>query len=373
MSQVQKENTGQNAGPFLGLLYEEVLIKNPVLVSVIGLCPVVAICVSLKSALVLCAVTILTMIFVQVIASAFFKKVPQWLRLALYTFTGMLIVAPLMLLLELVMPNDLVALGIYLPLLAVNPLITRQSERVAVKSSVRDSFINAVCCSLGYCAVLLITGIVREIIGSGSIWGYKFMPAPASAMINPFGGFIIIAFLAALLRGYFKKIDPQYAEELAIHSRTSIKKPYNSDLNEYGREKIILEQSEPEPAGKEEKKRIKLVRQKKRDLPYKSKNKQKSNLELNKDLTEIIYDPQATLQEPEADQKEGTHTDKNEIENKSVQNAKEEKTSALRPKSEEEYMEQAKRYKSIYDEKSREVGSNGAKEEAVEEAVYVAK
>ena len=206
-------------------MFTEAVVQNPVLVSTIGLCPVVAISTTLKSAILLSVITYLTMIFSQVLTASLLKKFPQWTRVALYTLCGMAIVAPYMLFMQKLFPEDMIALGIYLPLLTINPLITRQCERVAVKSTVKHAFVNAVSSASGYSAVLIMTGLVREIFGSGKIWGYNiFINHPATALTNPFGGFIIIGFMAAALRWYFKKIDPQYAEELAIHSRTSIKK-----------------------------------------------------------------------------------------------------------------------------------------------------
>lgn len=210
-------------------MFTEAIVQNPVLVSTIGLCPVVAISTTLKSAILLSVITYLTMIFSQVLTASLLKKFPQWTRVALYTLCGMAIVAPYMLFMQKLFPEDMIALGIYLPLLAINPLITRQCERVAVKSTVKHAFFNAVSSASGYSAVLIITGLVREIFGSGKIWGYNiFINHPATALTNPFGGFIVIGFMAAALRWYFKKIDPQYAEELAIHSRTSIKKSRNN-------------------------------------------------------------------------------------------------------------------------------------------------
>ena len=227
---------------FKAEMFSEVIVKNPVLVSTIGLCPVVAICTSLKSAVALSIITYLTMIFSQIISASFLKYCPQWARVALYTLSGMAIVAPSMLLLEKVSPENMLALGIYLPLLAINPLITRQCERVAVKSTVKQAAINAVGCATGYAVVLLITGFLRELFGMGTLWDFRVFSFPtATALTNPFGGFIVIGFMAALLRWYFKKIDPEYAEELAVNSRSSIKKPRSRRLRNEDLESVQYE------------------------------------------------------------------------------------------------------------------------------------
>ncbi len=205
-------------------LFQEIIVKNPVLIGTIGLCPIVAICTSLKAALIMSAVTILTLIVAQALSSLVLRHLPQWLRMGLYMLVGMFVVVPFILLVEKVDSTTMLALGIYLPLLAVNPVIVRQCEREGVNIGLAESFINSLCAGFGYSAVLIIVGIVREIFGNGTIWGVQILPiTPAAGMLMPMGGFVVLAFMAALLRTYFRKIDPAYAEELAVNSRTAIK------------------------------------------------------------------------------------------------------------------------------------------------------
>lgn len=205
-------------------LFQEIIVKNPVLIGTIGLCPIVAICTSLKAALIMSAITILTLIIAQALSSLVLRHLPQWFRMGLYMLVGMLVVVPFILLVEKLDPTAMLALGIYFPLLAVNPVIVRQCEREGVNIGLSESFFNSLCAGFGYSAVLIIVGIIREILGNGTIWGVSVLPiTPAAGMLMPMGGFVILAFLAALLRTYFKKIDPAYAEELAVNSRTAIK------------------------------------------------------------------------------------------------------------------------------------------------------
>lgn len=205
-------------------LFQEVLLKNPVLVGTIGLCPVVAISTSLKAALIMSAITIITLIIAQALTSLLLKHLPQWVRLGLYTLVGMIVVIPAMYIADKYSPETMLALGIYFPLLAVNPLVVRNCEREAVDSSFGRSIVTSICAGIGYSAVLIIVGIVREILGAGTIWGkeIKFLN-PAAAFLMPVGGFIIIAYLAALLRVYFRDIDPEFADDLIENSRTNIK------------------------------------------------------------------------------------------------------------------------------------------------------
>lgn len=208
-----------------GFLFEEILLKNPVLISAIGLCPVVAICASLKAAVIMSIVTILTLVVAQTLTSLFFNKMPQWVRASLYMLVGMLVVTPAMLILGKIAPETMVAMGIYLPLLSVNPLIVRQCEREGVEASLSSSIVSALSAGLAYSIVLLIVGFIREIIGNGTIWGVEIPGiTPAAAFLMPMGGFVIIAYLAALLRVYFRKLDPEFADEIAVNSRATTKR-----------------------------------------------------------------------------------------------------------------------------------------------------
>ena len=225
-------------------LFQEIIVKNPVLIGTIGLCPIVAICTSLKAALIMSVVTILTLIVAQALSSLVLRHLPQWLRMSLYMLVSMLVVVPCIVVIEKVDPTTMLALGIYLPLLAVNPVIVRQCEREGVNIGLAESFINSLCAGFGYSAVLIIVGIVRELFGNGTIGGIHVLPiVPAAGMLMPMGGFVVLAFMAALLRAYFKKIDPAYAEELAVNSRTAIKghKDLKSLLIETDEEKPIFD------------------------------------------------------------------------------------------------------------------------------------
>ncbi len=205
-------------------LFREVLAKNPVLVGTIGLCPVVAICTSLKAALIMSVITLVTLIIAQLITSLVLKHLQQWMRLGLYTLIGMIVVIPSMILVDKFSPETMLALGIYLPLLAVNPLIVRNCEREAVETNIGRSLMTSICAGMGYSAVLIIVGFARELIGAGTVWGHKIpFIMPAESFLMPMGGFIVIAYLASILRIFLRKVDPELADELVTNSRTNIK------------------------------------------------------------------------------------------------------------------------------------------------------
>lgn len=282
--------------------FQEVVIKNPVLVGIIGLCPVVAICTSLKSALIMSLITILTLVIAQALSSLVFRHLPQWLRLGLYALVGMAVVVPFILVIEKLSPSSMLAFGIYLPLLAINPIITRQCEREGVTLGFGKTILNALCAGTGYSIVLIIVGFLRELIGSGAILGKRVISvSPASVFLTPAGGFIILAYLAAALRLYFRKIDPAYAEELAINSRSAIKKGRtlkatllgeDEPLEEVfeGEELIkpeILVKKKDEKSHKEKKKSDKKA-QTKKSVPTKKNAQAKKDATTKKDVPKEI-------------------------------------------------------------------------------------
>lgn len=300
--------------------FQEVVIKNPVLVGIIGLCPVVAICTTLKSALIMSLITILTLVIAQALSSLVFRHLPQWLRLGLYALVGMAVVVPFILVIEKVSPSSMLAFGIYLPLLAINPIITRQCEREGVTPEFGKTILNALCAGAGYSLVLIIVGFLRELLGSGAILGKRIIPiSPASVFLMPAGGFIILAYLAAALRLYFKKIDPEYAEELAINSRSSIKKSRTLKATLLGEDEPLEEVFEGEELIKPELKAKKKGIEKRKSSKKKTEDKKAESKKIESRKAEKR---KAEDKKDESSKSENKKTEikKNEVEDTEVQN-----------------------------------------------------
>ena len=176
-------------------------IRNPVLVQVIGICPIAAAATSLMNSLLLSLVFTFSLILSEVIASALLKKFSRWVRMGVYALIGVAAVFS--------------SLGIYLPLMAMSSLVCVHCEKYAVKHSVKLSFFDAVASSVGYCAVLLVVGAVREIIGSGSILGFDipFITGLKGALM-PFFGFLMIGVLAAVHKAAIIKKYGKKAKDL---------------------------------------------------------------------------------------------------------------------------------------------------------------
>lgn len=218
------------------------VIKNPLLFEAVGLCPVVAIAVSLRSAVYLAVITAMQMIVCEVLASGLLKNVRRYLRVALYFVFGIAIIYPIMYLTNRFIPFVSVNLGIYLPLMAVNSLVALHCERIAVKNTVKNSFVDAVSASLSYGAVTVVTGSFRELLGNGTICGFDIhLPVKVSALLLPFGGLIILGFASAVLKSFIVRRYPEESPDKSFDTseirrslRGSFKDLMNDDFNPYG-------------------------------------------------------------------------------------------------------------------------------------------
>ncbi|MBO5859129.1 MAG: hypothetical protein J6R20_05070 [Clostridia bacterium] len=216
---------------FKDALKKGALIYNPVLVQLVGLCPVIAASTTFIQALSLSVTMFLELIVVCVIASAFFKNLPRWIRVPIYFIIGLALVCPILYAIETYSLNDIsLGMKIYLPLTAVNSVVAVHCEQFSVKNSIKLAFYDAVASGIGISAIFLITGAVREILGKASFAGISLnLPITFKGMALPFGCLILLGFLAALLKSFTAKYYPQTEKEEEVKTVTEeLPEPVNT-------------------------------------------------------------------------------------------------------------------------------------------------
>lgn len=182
------------------------VLQNPVLVQASGITAIIVAATSLQGAIWISLLTALHLIICEVLASAALKRVPGWLRVAIYFAIGLLITCPATYVLDhyydFFSSGGLLApLRIFLPLLSVSALIAMRCERYAILHTPSDALRDALSNSLGYFAAAALTGAVRELLGYGSIWGVQITDnLHIRGAWMPFGGFLILGAIAALLK-----------------------------------------------------------------------------------------------------------------------------------------------------------------------------
>lgn len=209
---------------FSDALFSSTFIHNPVLIQAAGLCAIVAVATTLKTAVLLAAAFFPVLIITQVFACLALKRVPRWIRVAIYLLIGTAIIAGIIYAIDTFMPEISLGAGIYLALTAANSIIALHCEKLAVKTDLRHAFFDSVATALGYAAVIIPIGALREMIGSSTIWGANIkVPMAFPAILMPFGGFLVLAFFAAALKALINKRFPEHSAETEMKiKKTSV-------------------------------------------------------------------------------------------------------------------------------------------------------
>ena len=197
---------------------EGLLTKNPVTVQLLGMCSTLAITTSLFNGIGMgLAVTIIT-ICSNVLISALRKVIPNQIRIAAYIVIIAGFVTIVDLLLKAFIPALSESLGVFIPLIVVNCMVLGRAEAFASKNGVLASAVDGLCQGIGYTVALVITCVIRELLGSGTFGGGLLGPGgagiriipeqfPAMQIVMPVGGFLVLGFVIAGSQALMKYLD----------------------------------------------------------------------------------------------------------------------------------------------------------------------
>jgi electron transport complex protein RnfE len=172
--------------------------ENPVLVATLGLCPTLAVTNSVANSLTMGIATLCVLTCSSILVSSVRKLVPHQVRISTYILIIATFVTLADMVLEALVPTIHKALGAFIALIVVNCIILGRQEAFASKNTVGRSAIDALGVGAGFTLTLLMMGIPRELLGSGSLLGYNVMGPrfePWVIMILPPGGFLMIGVL----------------------------------------------------------------------------------------------------------------------------------------------------------------------------------
>lgn len=196
---------------------DRLFLNNPVIMSGMGLAPLVVVCSSLKNAVIVCAAVMLMLTPIRMLAALFSRTALFRFKGVSYILTSALVYAGTLWVLQRVFTTaDLLLLGIYLPLLVAEPLIIKRYERPQ-KERLRTAFAKGLRTSLGFVLVAVLVGALREFLSFGSLYGYaliEFKLFPLAA--QPAGGFIILAIIMALWRGRVRMFKREVEQEVSM-------------------------------------------------------------------------------------------------------------------------------------------------------------
>ncbi|HNY52852.1 MAG TPA: electron transport complex subunit E [Bacteroidales bacterium] len=176
------------------------LKENPILVMVLGTCPTLATTSSSLNGLGMGLATTFVLIGSNVAISMLSKFIPDKVRIPAYIVVIASFVTVVDLVMQAYVPDLYNTLGIFIPLIVVNCIVLGRAEAFASKNTVWSSFIDGFGMGLGFTLALGVLGAFREMLGSGSIFGYKFLPGDGILVfILAPGAFIALGYMIALV------------------------------------------------------------------------------------------------------------------------------------------------------------------------------
>lgn len=178
-----------------------IIRENPVFVMLLGMCPALGVTSSAYNGLGMGIATLFVLLMSNIVVSLIKTQIPSKVRIPAFIIVIASFVSIVEMVLEAFIPFLYEQLGIFIPLIVVNCLILGRAEAFASKRNLLSSIIDALGMGIGFTIALTLLGASREILGSGSLFDFKFVAEDANTFIVfilPPGAFIALAFLAAL-------------------------------------------------------------------------------------------------------------------------------------------------------------------------------
>jgi electron transport complex protein RnfE len=177
--------------------------ENPILVLMLGACPTLAVTSSAINGMGMGLATTFVLFMSNVFISMIKGFVPDKVRIPAFVVVIASFVTVVDLLMQAYTPALSKQLGIFIPLIVVNCIVLGRAEAFAAKNNVFSSMIDGLGMGLGFTMALVILGGIREMLGAGSLFGYKFIAESADGIlvfILAPGAFITLGFLIAILK-----------------------------------------------------------------------------------------------------------------------------------------------------------------------------
>ena len=186
----------------LSILTNGIIKENPVLVLLLGCCSVLATSSDAVNALGMSVAFSAVMIMSNIVISAIRKIIPDNVRIPCFIVVIAGFVTVVQMMVQAFAPSLYQSLGLFIPLIVVNCIILGRAEMFASKNGVFDSLLDGIGMSIGYTVVLVAMGLIRELIGKGTLFTIRVIPetVPGVGIMNlPPGGFFTFAILVALV------------------------------------------------------------------------------------------------------------------------------------------------------------------------------
>lgn len=199
----------------LDTLTNGIVKSNPTFRLVLGTCPTLAVTTQAMNGLAMGAAVIFVLMCSNMMISLLRKVIPAKVRIPAYVVIIATFVAVVQMVMRKWMYSLYEALGIFLPLIVVNCIILARAEAFASSNTVGDSALDGLGMGVGFTISLTFIGIIRELLGAGSVFGLAVPGLGNLAMtifILPAGGFLVYGCLMALANYIARRIGEKKLE-----------------------------------------------------------------------------------------------------------------------------------------------------------------
>lgn len=188
------------------IIYNGIVKENPTFVLLLGMCPTLGTTGSAMTGLSMGLATTGVLLCSNMSVSAIKPIVPPAVRIPVYIVLIATFVTALQMLLAAYLPSVNATLGIFIPLIVVNCILLGRAEAFASRNSVVASAADGVGIGIGFTVALTLIGAVREVLGTGRIFGAEVYPEEFGSLVFVLapGAFIVLGFLMALYQKLFK-------------------------------------------------------------------------------------------------------------------------------------------------------------------------
>ncbi len=191
----------------LSIITKGIFKENPVFVLVLGMCPTLGTTTSAINGLGMGLATMFVLVLSNICISLIAPFIPAKVKIPSYIVVIATLVTVLQFVMQAFLPALYETLGLFIPLIVVNCIVLGRAEAFASKNGAVDSALDGIGIGLGFAFALCLLGLVREILGSCSAFGFKFAQADGMlAFVLAPGAFIALGYLIVLFNKLKSKI-----------------------------------------------------------------------------------------------------------------------------------------------------------------------
>ena len=183
------------------VLMNGIIKENPTFVLLLGMCPTLGTTSSALNGMSMGLATTFVLVCSNVVISMIKNLIPDMVRIPAFIVVIASFVTALQMCMQAFVPDIYATLGLFIPLIVVNCIILGRAEAFASKNGVIPSFFDGVGMGLGFTIALTVIGAVREILGTGKIFGLEVWPEDYGMLMFVLapGAFIVLGYLIAIV------------------------------------------------------------------------------------------------------------------------------------------------------------------------------